>query len=184
MRMPSCLRRQCRRRSSSGMLMTRAHGQLDEERQRAVDPVDPLRVCAEGHAQQRHGNAQQHRADAYGRRVDAGKAGDERLGAGLAGAGVLHKVENFRDGGFAEGLCRADLQNAAHIDAAADDLVALGHIAGEALARQGAGVQGGIAADDDAVQRDLSPGCTTMMLPTVTSSGSTCSSLPSFSMLA
>ena len=30
----------------------------------------------------------------------------------------------------------------------------------------------------------FSPGCTTMMLPTVTSSGSTCSSLPSFSMLA
>ena len=30
----------------------------------------------------------------------------------------------------------------------------------------------------------FSPGCTTMMLPTATSSGSTCSNLPSFSMLA
>ena len=130
----------------------------DEERQRAVDPVDPLRVCAEGHAQQRHGNAQQHRADAYGRRVDAGKAGDERLGAGLAGAGVLHKVKNFRDRGFAEGLRGTNFQNAAHVDTAADDLVALGNIAGKALPRQGAGVQGGIAADDDAVQRDLFAG--------------------------
>ena len=68
-------------------------------------------------------------------------------------AGIFHEVENFRDGGFAELLGGPDLEQAAHVDTAADDLIAGPDIPGQALAGEGGGVEGGSALDDDAVDR-------------------------------
>ena len=126
-----------------------------EEGQGAVDPAGPVRGQAqrEPHDGQRDG--EHHRGDAHGGRVDSGKAGDKRLRPGLAGAGVFHEIEDLGDRRLPELLRRPHLQHAVHVDAAADDLVALLHVARKALAGQRAGVQAGAAADDDAVQRNL-----------------------------
>ena len=130
----------------------------DQEGQGTVDPSAP--VAAEAHDQPNH--RRQHRqhqsADADGGGIDAGEFGDEVLRAGFVGAGVLHQLQNFGDGGLAEGLGGADLQHARHIDAAADDLVAGGGVTGQALAGEGGGVQGRAALRHYAVQRDLLAG--------------------------
>ena len=77
---------------------------------------------------------------------------------GLAGAGVFHQLQDLGHGGFAELLGGADLQQAGHVDAAADDLVALLSVTRQALAGEGAGVQGGAALRDDAVDGNLLAG--------------------------
>ena len=127
----------------------------DKERERAVDPHAPRGGTAHQKVDERRQNGQRQRAVAHGGGVDAGKAGDERLGAGLVRAGVFHQLEDLRYCGLAEGLRRSDLQHARHVDAAADDLVAGHHVARQALARQRRGVERGRAVDDLAVDGDL-----------------------------
>ena len=125
----------------------------DEEGEGAVDPVAEAGGLA--HQQQNDGGneGQRQRAVADRRGIHPGKAGDKVLGAGLLHAGIFHEVENFRDGGFAELLGGPDLEQAAHVDTAADDLIAGPDIPGQALAGEGGGVEGGSALDDDAVDR-------------------------------
>ena len=130
----------------------------DEEGQGAVDPVAEAGGLA--HQQQDHRREEGQRqcavADSGG--VDAGKAGDEVLGTSLLHAGVFHEVEDLGDGGFAELLGGADLQQTGHVDAAADDLVAALDVAGKALAGEGGGVQGRGALHDDTVDGDALAG--------------------------
>ena len=133
----------------------RARAADDQERQCAVDPVGPVRVKPREHAAQRDQHGQRQRRSAHGGRIDLGKAGDECFGARFAGARVLDQVEDLRHGGLAERLRCADLQNAGHVDAAADDLVTLLDVARQALAGQRAGVETGGALDDHAVERNL-----------------------------
>ena len=133
----------------------RARAADDQERQRTIDPVCPIGVHACDHAAKRHEHGQRQRGSADGGRIDLRKAGDERLGSRFAGACVLHEVEDLRHRGLAEGLRRADLEHAGHVDAAADDLVARLHVARQTLAGQRTGVEAGAALDDHAVQRHL-----------------------------
>ena len=133
----------------------RARAAGHQERQRTVYPLLPLAVHAAHQPDHRRDNSQRQRAVAYHRRVNAGELGDKVLAAGLAGAGVLHQLQDLGHRGLAKGLCGPDLQHAGHVDAAADDLVALPGVPGKALAGQGAGVQGGAALGDDAVDGHL-----------------------------
>ena len=127
----------------------------DEEGQRTVDPGAPVRVRAGDGQRQRRQNGERERAVAHGGGVGLGKAGNEALGAGLVAAGIFHQLQNFGNRGFAERLRCANLQNARHIDAAADDLVARAHIARQALAGQRGGVERGDAVLDHAVDGHL-----------------------------
>ena len=82
----------------------------DQEGQGAINPVAPGRVKShEQHADQRRQDGQRQRGIADSGGVDAGKFGDKVLRLGFAGAGVLHQVQNFGDGGLAELLGGADL---------------------------------------------------------------------------
>ena len=130
----------------------------DEERQGAVDPLLPLAVHTARQPDHRRQHRQRQRTVTHHGGVDAGKLGDKVLGAGLAGAGILHQLQNFGHGGLAKHLGGADPQNAGHVDAAADDLVALVGIPGQALAGEGAGVQGRGALHNDAIEGDLLAG--------------------------
>ena len=123
----------------------------DQEGQCTVDPV--AKAGGLTHEQQHHrrDKGQSQCAVAHGGGVHAGKPGDEVLGAGLLHAGIFHKVQNFGNGGFAEFLGGFHLQQAGHVHAAADDLVTGLHVAGQALAGQGGGVQGRSALHDHAV---------------------------------
>ena len=136
----------------------RAGTRNDKERERAVDPHAPRGGIAHQKIDDRRKNGQRQRAVAHGGGVDAGKAGDERLGAGLVRAGVFHQLQNLGHRRLAEGLRGLDLQNARHVDAAADDLVAGHHVAREALARQRCGVERGRALDDLAVDGNFLTG--------------------------
>ena len=131
----------------------RAGAGNDQERQRAVDPLAPLNgiACQQPHDGRQ--DRQRQRAVADGRRVYAGEFGNEGFGFRLMRAGILNQFKNFGDGGLAEFLRRLNAQHAGHVDAAADDLVAFLRIAGQALARQRAGVQAGRAGENHAVQR-------------------------------
>ena len=68
-------------------------------------------------------------------------------------AGVLHQADNLRNGTLAEGLRGAYPDDTRDIDAAGNNFVTDGNIAGQALARQGNGVQGAGAFDDQAIER-------------------------------
>ena len=123
--------------------------------QRTVDPLLPLTVHTAHQPDHRRQHRQHQRTVTHHRRVDAGELGDKVLAAGLAGAGVLHQLQDLGYRGLAKGLGGPDLQHAGHVDAAADNLVALPGVPGQALAGQGAGVQGGAALGDDAVDGHL-----------------------------
>ena len=113
--------------------MTRAHGQLTTRKVSAVDPVDPLGACAEGHAQQRNGNAQRTAPMHTAGGVDAEQSGDERLGAGLAWSWRSPQGQEFSTVDSPKALLWYEfLRTPLMLDAAADDLVAPGNIAGEA----------------------------------------------------
>ena len=133
----------------------RAGTRNDKERERAVDPHTPGGGVAHQKIDDRGQNGQRQRAVAHGGSIDAGKPGDERLGAGFVRAGVFHQLQNLGHRRLAEGLRCPDLQNARHVDAAADDLVAGHHVAREALARQRRGVERGRALDDLTVDRNF-----------------------------
>ena len=129
----------------------RARAAGDQKCQRAVEPDFPLGAQAHYEPHDGRQHRQRQRGAAHGRRIDARELGDEVLGARLARAGIFDQLQNLRDGRFAEGLCRSDLQNAGHVDAAADDLVAHMRVAREALAGQRAGVERRFALHDHAV---------------------------------
>ena len=134
----------------------RAGTAYDEEGQRAVNPRIPRgrQPHAERtHERRQHGERERRGADCG--RVDAREFRDEVLRLRLARAGVLHKVENLRHRRFAEFFRRPHLQHARHVDAAADYLVALFHVARHALARQRARVEARRAIDHHAVDRHL-----------------------------
>ena len=136
----------------------RAGAAGNKECQGAVDPPLPLTVHAARQPDHRRQDGQRQSAVTHSGGVDAGEPGDKVLGAGLAGAGVFHQLQDLGHGGFAELLGGADLQQAGHVDAAADDLVALLGVTRQALAGEGAGVQGGAALRDDAVDGNLLAG--------------------------
>ena len=96
----------------------RAWAADDQEGQAAQNPVGPGagdQAAAKGEHRGRAGD---------GGGVDAGKACDEVLGACLLFAGILHELQDARDGGLAKGLGGAHVDEARHVDAAADDIVA------------------------------------------------------------
>ena len=130
----------------------------DKEGERAVDPCAPLAAHAHDEANDRRQHRECQSAVADDRGIDAGKAGDEALRAGLARTGAFDKLKDLGDGGFAEGLARPYLEDARHVDAAAYDLIADGDVARQALARQGAGVEAGGAFNDGTVNRNLLTG--------------------------
>ena len=123
----------------------------DEEGQSAIDPVAEAGGLAHQQQDHRRDERQSQCAVADGGGVHAGKTGDEVLGAGLLHAGIFHEVEDLGDRGLAKFLAGAHLEQAGHVHTAADDLVAGLHIAGQALAGQGCGVQGRSALHDHAV---------------------------------
>ena len=133
----------------------RARAAGNKECKRPVNPLLPFSAAAHRKARHRRNNCQRQRAVADSGGIDAGKFCDEILGSRLAGAGVFDKLENFGDCRLAEFLRRADFQDARHVDAAADNLVAGLCIARQALAGQGAGVERGRAIDDHTVERNL-----------------------------
>ena len=73
-------------------------------------------------------------------------------------AGVFHQLEDLGHRGLAEDLRGPDLQNARHVDAAADDLVTGHHVARQALTRQRRGVERGLTLDDLAVDGNFLTG--------------------------
>ena len=133
----------------------RARAACDEERQGSVHPLLPLRRKAHHKPDDRRKNCERQRAVTDGGGVDSCKFRDEVLGAGLAGARVFNQLENFGDGRLAEFLRCADFQNARHVDATADDLVAGLCVARQALTGQRACVERGRTVDDYAVERHL-----------------------------
>ena len=86
--------------------------------------------------------------------VVAGKAGDEALGARLLLRGVLHQIEDARDGGVGVGLGHAHGERAGEVDAARYDLFAGLGVARRRFAGEGGGVHLGVAADHHAIERD------------------------------
>ena len=96
----------------------RARAADDQESQAAQNPVGPGtgdQAAAKGEHRGRAGD---------GGGVDAGEACDEVLGACLLFAGILHELQDARDGGLAKGLGGAHVDEARHVDAAADNIVA------------------------------------------------------------
>ena len=71
---------------------------------------------------------------------------------------MLHEFQDLRDRGLAEVFRRADPQRAREVHAAADDVVAFGHVTRHAFAGQGRRVQRRCAAYDHAVHGDLLAG--------------------------
>ena len=103
-------------------------------------------------------NCHQHRQQAHHGGIDAGKAGDEFFCSGFFRRGMLHHFQNFHDRGLAKGLFHTNFQIAIHIDATAENGIALSGASGEGFPRQGRRIQHGMAFFDDAVQRDALPG--------------------------
>ena len=96
----------------------RARAADDQEGQTAQNPVGPGAGDQAAAKREHRGRA------GDGGRVDAGKARDEVLGARLLFAGILHELQDARDGGLAKRPGGAHVDEARHVDAAADDIVA------------------------------------------------------------
>ena len=126
----------------------RARARHHEEDEPALHPFRPALA-----QQQWRYDGQEHRDAHHGRGVVAREAGDEILGLGLLLGRVLHELEDAAHGGLAEGLGHAHGDEAGHVDAARDDLVALAHFARHRLAGEGRGVQLGRAGQHHAVER-------------------------------
>ena len=123
-----------------------------QEHESAVDPGAPFAGDEAGN----HGHQDSQGHDDG--RVDAGEAGDEAFAAGLAGGGVFDQVQDLGGGGFAEGLGGLDLEHAALVHAAGEDLVPFADTAGYAFTGKGDGIQAGVAFEDDAVHRHFFTG--------------------------
>ena len=96
----------------------RARAADDQEGQAAQDPVGP------GAGDQAAAEREYRGSAGDGGRVDAGEARDKVLGARLLFAGIFHELQDACDGGLAKGLGGAHVDEARHVDAAADDVVA------------------------------------------------------------
>ncbi len=125
----------------------------DQEGQGPVNPNAERLPC-----HQRRQDSQGEGGEHHHWRIVSGKAGDEVFHLSLFIAGVLHKVKDFRNGGFPKCLSGLDGQDARLIDAPADNLHARLHLAGHRFAGQGRSVQRGAALDDLAVQWDTLTG--------------------------
>ena len=125
----------------------RARTGYHQEQQAAVNPGGPLAGNDAGN----HGN--QHRQRHYNGGIDFCKTRDEALAPGLVLSGILHQVQDFGGGGFAEGLGGAHAQNARLVHAAGENFIALRNASGHAFAGQCHGIQAGVAIHDNAVHR-------------------------------
>ena len=113
-----------------------------QEGERPVNPGAPVRGKPEGsHAYKRRQDRQRQGCIADGGGIDAGEFGYEILRPGFPGAGVLHQIQDFGNGGFPELFRGPNLQHSGHVDAAADDLVSLLRIPWQALPGEGTGVK-------------------------------------------
>ncbi len=131
----------------------------NQERQCSVNPGSPVT----GHSQKRHTDdwrqhGQCQRAVADGRRIHPCKPGNKRLRPGLMRAGILHQLQNLRNSGLSEFPGCLYLQNARHVDAAADDLIARLYVPRQAFAGQCTGVQCRGALQHHTVNRHLLSG--------------------------
>ena len=130
----------------------RARAGDNKESQRSVNPVRPVAV------KQARNNCQRQREEAHGGRVNPAELGDEAFRLCLRVAGGFDQRQNLRDGGFAVTDRDLDFHHAGQVDAAAEDLVALLHVARERFTGQRRGIQARIALDDHTVQRNLLAG--------------------------
>ena len=130
----------------------RARAGDNKEGQGGVNPVRPVAV------KQARNNCQRQREEAHGGRVNPAELGDEAFRLCLRVAGGFDQCQNLRDGGFAVTDRDLDFHHAGQVDAAAEDLVALLHVARERFAGQRRGIQARIALDDHAIQRNLLTG--------------------------
>ena len=130
----------------------------DQEGQGPVNPVPPCGGQPQAqHPHQGRQNGQGQGAVTHRRGVDPGKLGNEILRPGLPGAGVLHQVQNLGDRGLPKLLGGPNGQQACQVDAAADDLIPLPDVPGQALSGEGTGVQGGDSLHHHAVKGNLLP---------------------------
>ena len=134
-----------------------AHGHADHQRagardhqegKCAEDPVSPGAQAQQRRDHGEHGGGAHHQ-----RRVDAGKARDEALCAGLLFCRTFDQLEYAAHGGVLIGLCHAHGERRADVDAARDELAAGLDAAGRAFARERRAVDARAPLDDDAVKR-------------------------------
>ena len=85
--------------------------------------------------------------------IDAGKAGDEGLALRLVLTGMLHQIDNLRDGALAKRLRSAYTYHSLLVDATRDDLITNGDFTRQRLTSQSDGIKRGGALDDDTVYR-------------------------------
>ena len=92
------------------------------------------------------------------RGVNQGETADEGLAARFIPGGVLHQVQDTAGGRFPEGLGDADPQKPRKVHTSGYYCISLSDVAGDALAREGRGIQRRCPFYDYAVQRDTSSG--------------------------
>ena len=134
-------------------------GAADNQKgQSPVKPLPPLSLQPQKQqADYRRQQKQSQRRTAHSRGIDPGKAGNKILGPGLAGAGVFHQFQNTGNRGLAKLFCRLDMQQAAEVHTAADDLIPRLHLSWQTLAGEGTGVQGRTPFRHHAVNGQLLP---------------------------
>ena len=131
----------------------RAGAAYNKKGQRALYIPRPAGVRAPCQVYERRQQRQKQRRRADSRRIYPRKAGYEALGPGLPLGGLLRQAQDAGDRALAEGLRRPYPQQACQADAAAGDLVPSRAGPGQALPREGGGVQRGLALYDDSVYR-------------------------------
>ena len=124
----------------------RAGAAHDKECEPAQDPVRPS-----ARAEKRRDDGEDQRYDDDDRRVVAGEARDEVLGARLLLRGVFDKLEDAADCRFAEGFCRADGEHAGQVHTAGEYLGALFDDARDGFAGECRGVELGRAFHNNAI---------------------------------
>ena len=130
----------------------------DEECKCTVDPSAPF--CRDSHTKHPHKRRKNCKCDGtvyHCRGIDPCKFSNEVFGFRFSGACIFHQIQNFRHRGFAELFGRLYLQHARHIDASADDLVALLCISRQALSCQCTCVESRRSFYDDTIDRNLLP---------------------------
>ncbi len=126
----------------------RAGTRHNEEHERALYAGRP--ALAE---QNRRHKREQGRAAHDDGRVDAREASDEVFGAGLALGSLFHQLEDAIDGGLLVGARRLHHEQAAFVNAAADDWITRADGARHGFAGDGRGVELRAALDHNAVKR-------------------------------
>ena len=101
----------------------------------------------QGQHQCHHQSAQHH-----GRGINSGKTGDKLINGGLAGRCILHRIQDFCDHGFFQGLFYLHFQLAGGVDTAGDNLAARRNLHGHRLAGDGGGINAALALGHHAIQ--------------------------------